>query len=107
MLITEHKFNPELSHTPDLIFVDASFSILFLSQNFSLQIRMQESFSPYQPLNPELQKQQIAAENSQNKKNKPKIKFVPRVEFLSTIYDVDKQANDLQNPICRFMLMCA
>jgi len=56
---------------------------------------MQESFSPYQPLNPELQKQQIAAENSRYKKNKPKIKFIPRVEFLFTIYDVDKQANDL------------
>jgi len=47
MLITEHKFNPEPSHTPNLIFVDASFSPLYPSQNFSLQIRMQESFSPY------------------------------------------------------------
>ena len=32
MLITEHKFNPELSYTPDLIFVDASFSILYPSK---------------------------------------------------------------------------
>jgi len=79
MLITEHKFHPEPSHTPDLIFVDASFSPLYPSQNLSLQIRMQESFSPYQPSSPELRKQLIAAENSQNKKNKPKIKFVPRV----------------------------
>ena len=104
MLAAGNKLNTELSPSPNLIFVGASFSILFPSQNFSLQICKRESFLAYQPVIPKPQTQQIAADNSRNKKNKPKIKFAPRVEFLITIYDINQQADALQNPCAWVML---